>query len=293
MSGFDGIGSTPPAATPAPSPAPAGAKGSSGVDGSLSSTTPDVPAGQQFLSIPKTVGWTGALGVGLGALLLRGRGAGWSVGALGTGAWKGAALGAGIGASLIGIDRLSGGELQKQQKKIFLDRRAQIGFVLQHPTKPWLLPMGLGVAKEARRAQESFYGRREPLDGPQDGFRHAYAAGLFSLRAMRDHGVPADEAHSLAIDAGAAHEADGQDNNDEFSRQMDIANNLTGTRLMGDGRALPGEDADANGFVTERALRQRVLLGMAAGTIQLVDRSGAEPTLRTSNSGDLPSNSGQ
>jgi hypothetical protein len=290
MSGIERLGGTPLAGAAG---APArGANGSSGVDDSLSSTTPDVPTGQQFLSIPKTLGWTSALGIGLGVLLLRGTSAGWGLGALGSGAWKGAAVGAGIGAALIGIDRATGGEVHRQQQKIFLDRTAQIGFVLTHPTKPWLLSMGLGVARDARASQESLYGPREPLDGPQDAFRHTYAAALFSLRAMRDHGVSADDAHGLAVDAGAAHEADGQDNNDAFSRRMDTANNLTGTQLVGDGRALPGEDADANGFVTEHALQQRVLVAMAAGTIQLVDRTGSGPSFRASNSGDLPPNSG-
>jgi hypothetical protein len=174
-----------------------------------------------------------------------------------------------------------------------LDRRAQAWFVISHPTKPWLFSTGMGVANDARGAQESLYGRREPLDGPQDAFRHAFAAALFSLRAMRDHGVGEDEAHQLAIDAGAAHEADGQDNNDDFSRDMDTANNLTGTNIVGDGRALPGEDADANGFLTEHALQQRVLASMLEGELQLVDRSGAIPATRASNFYDLPRKTGQ
>jgi hypothetical protein len=284
MSSIDGIGRAQHAG------ANAAPNGSSGSDDALSSTTPDVPAGKRFLSIPSTLGWTAALGAGLGIVLLRGKGAGWGLGALGSGAWKGAAVGAGIGASLIGIDHLTGGEVNRQKKKIFLDRSAEAWFVLSHPTKPWLFSMGMGVANDARGAQESLYGPREPLDGPQDAFRHTYAAALFSLRALRDHGVGEDEAHELAIAAGAAHEADGQDNNDDFSREMDTANNLTGTHVVGDGRALPGEDADANGFLTEHALQQRVLLAMATGAVELVDRTGSEPSFRASGSGDLPPN---
>lgn len=262
------------------------------VDESLSSTTPDVPKRDPFLSIPKTLLWAGGLGVGIGALLLRSKGAGWGVGALGTGAWKGAALGTGLGASLIGIDRFTGGAVKHQVDTILLDRRAQAWFVLTHPTRPWLAPMGLGVARDARAAQEALYGPREPLDGAQDAFRHAYAAALFSLRAMREHGVGAEKAHELAIEAGAAHEADGQDNNDEHSRAMDERNNTAGTIAVGDGRARPGEQADARGFVTERALRARILAAMAAGELTLVDR-GADPvTSRPSTSLDLPPVSG-
>jgi hypothetical protein len=278
-----------------PMPRNLGHPGSSsdGVDDSLSSTTPDVPRRDRFLSIPSTIGWTSMLGAGLGVLLLRGSGAGWSLGALGTGAWKGAALGAGLGASLLGIDRITGGEVKGQLDKILLDRRAQAWFVISHPTKPWLFPLGMGVASDARGAQEALYGPREPLDGPQDAFRHAYAAALFSLRAMRDHDLRPAEAHQLAIDAGKAHEVDGQDNNDDFSRAMDKANNHTGTKIVADGRALPGEEADTNGFVTEHALQQRVLAAIVAGSLELVDRSGTFPTARASNSGDLPPNWGQ
>ena len=262
------------------------------VDDSLSSTTPDVPPKDRFLSIPSTLLWAGGLGAGIGALLLRSPGAGWRLGALGAGAWKGAALGGGLGAALVGIDRLTDGEVKHQLDTIFLDRRAQAWFVLKHPTKPWLASMGLGVARDARAAQEALYGRREPMDGPQDAFRHAYAAALFSLRAMREHGVSADEAHRLAIEAGEAHETDGQDNNDEHSRAMDWANNHAGTLIVGDGRARTGEQAGPGGFVSESALRQRVLAAMLAGELHLVDRSTDPVSSRTSNSLDLPPNSG-
>lgn len=257
-------------------------------DAPLSSTTPDLPKRAPLLPIASTMAWAGGIGLGIGALLLRSKGAGWGAAALAGGAWKGAALGAGLGASLLVADRATGGAVKRQLDLISLDRKAQLWFVVSHPTKPWLAKLGLGVADAARGNQEALYGKAEPLDGPQDAFRHTYAAALFSLRAMREHGVAPDEAHALAIGAGAAHEADGQDNNDEFSRAMDTFNNELGTQLAGDGKARPGESRDAAGFVTEHALRQRVLDALAAGKVQLVDRSGATPTVRWSSDADLP-----
>lgn len=267
-------------AKPDPSPA--------GLDRTLSSTAPDVPRATPHLSVPGALSAGLAAGAGLGMLLLRGGGAGWGLKALGTGAWKGAAIGAGLGAALVGIDRLTGGEVKRQLDYVLLDRRAQLTFVLRNATRPWVGPMGLGVARDARAAQEHLYGLREPLDGPQDAFRHTFAAALFSLRAMRDHGQSPEDAHRLAIDAGEAHEVDGQDNNDQHSRAMDSSNNRIGTEIAGNGRAANGEAADAAGFVTEHALRERVLRAMQDGRVQLVDRSGDAPALRSSGREDLP-----
>lgn len=258
------------------------------LDRDLSSTTPDVPARRPMLSIPGTLAWGAGLGVAVGALLLRSKGAGWALPALASGAWKGAAVGAGMGAALIGIDRVTDGQVKKQLEYVSLDRRAQIGFVLKNLNRPWIAGLGIGVASDARAAQEQLYGTAEPLDGPQDAFRHAYAAALFTLRCERDHGVDPATAQRLAIDAGAAHEVDGQDNNDDLSRDMDHANNATGAALAGDGKARSGERADANGFVTERALRERVLDAMRAGKLELVDRTATPPAPRASTSADLP-----
>ncbi|MCW2920666.1 MAG: hypothetical protein JWL76_540 [Thermoleophilia bacterium] len=258
------------------------------LDETLSSTTPDLPKKAKTLQPIGTLGWSLGIGAGFGALALRSKGAGWGMAALGSGASKGALVGAGIGAALLGLDKLTGGQVKKQLDYVSLDRRHQILFVLKHPTNPWVAGTGLQVAKNAQATQDSLYGRWDPLDGPQDAFRHTYAAGLFALRSMRDHGETPATAHALAIEAGEAHEADGQDNNDDFSRGMDTANNLTGTLVLGDGRALPGEAADADGFITEQALRDRVLRAMFAGHLQVVDRMGATPTPRPTNAGDLP-----
>jgi hypothetical protein len=258
------------------------------LDTTLSSTTPDVPRKPKTLSLTGSLGWGLGLGAGLGALLLRGKGAGWGLAALGSGAWKGALLGAGMGTALLGLDKLTGGQVKQQLDYVSLDRRHQILFVLKNPTNPWVATTGLGVARDAKRMQDSLYGTWDPMDGPQDAFRHSFAAALFSLRAMRDHGETPASAHALAIGAGEAHEADGQDNNDDFSRAMDNANNLTGTQIVGDGRALPGEDADANGFLTEHALRDRVLAALADGRLQVVDRDPAQPTPRATTAADMP-----
>ncbi len=252
------------------------------LDEQLSSTTPDVPKRQRMLPIPATLAWGAGIGGVVGALLLRGRGAGWSLGALASGGWKGALVGAGMGGALLATDRLTGGEVKRQLDYVALDRRAQIGFVLRHPLTPWLAGTGLGVARDARAAQEQLYGRAEPLDGPQDAFRHAYAAALFTLRGIRDHGADPERAAKLAVEAGEAHEVDGQDNNDDFSREMDRFNNVVGAGLVGDGRARSGEQADERGFVTEHDLRRRVFAAIRAGEVQLVDRSTDPPTPRVS-----------
>ena len=69
---------------------------------------------------------------------------------------------------------------------------------------------------------------------------------------------------------------------------MDTANNSTGTQLVGDGRAARGEAADAAGFVTERALADRVLAALGSGQLQLVDRDATPPGPRASTAADLP-----
>lgn len=258
------------------------------LDESLSSTTPDVSRRTDRLTPLGALGWGIGLGVGAGVLLLRPSGAGWGVGALATGAWKGALVGAGAGAALLGLDAVTGGEVKRQFDFLSLDRRAQILFVLRNATNPWVAPTGLAVARDAKVAQDQLYGTWDPKDGPQDAFRHAYAAGLFSLRAMRDHAESPETAHRIAIGAGDAHEVDGQDNNDDFSRAMDTANNRAGITIVGDGRARAGEQADPSGFVTERALRMRVLEALAAGDLRVVERSGDAPRERATNPHDLP-----
>lgn len=282
MNGLQGIG--PGAARDATRVTPAMAREST------SSTTRDTPSGPTFLSLPKTLAFSGGIGIALGALLLRSPGAGWSLGALGSGAWKGAALGASLGGLAVGADRITDGEMNRQLDLIALDRRAQLWFALSNLTKPWLAGMGLGVMDDARAAQRQLYGGREPLDGPHDAFRHAYASALFVLRAMRDHGVPRAEAAKLAIEAGEANEVDGQDNNDEHSRSMDFANNLAGIEVVGDGRARAGEAADPDGFVTEAALRARIVDALAGGRLQVVVRTGSEPSARPTVPRDLPPN---
>jgi hypothetical protein len=258
------------------------------LDETLSSTTPDVPARSPLLDPAATLGWGTALGIGVGMAALRSRGAGWGPAALGAGGMRGALVGAGIGAALLALDRLTGGQVKQQLDHVSLERRAQVLFVLRNPTRPWLASTGLRVARDARAEQERLYGSDRTPDGGQDAFRHAYATGLFTLRMIRDRGEQPDLARRLAIAAGAAHEVDGQDNNDELSRAMDLANNDTGGMLAGDGRPRAGEPADEHGFLTEPALRERVLAAMADGKLQVVDRSTTPAAPRPSGSQDLP-----
>src|SRR5687768_7506065 len=105
------------------------------VDDPHDTAKPDTPRPRPTLPMPSTLAWGTGFGAGLGALLLRSRGAGWSLGAIASGAWKGAAVGAGLGATLVGIDRLTDGKVRKQVDFV-LDRRAQILFVLSNPTRP-------------------------------------------------------------------------------------------------------------------------------------------------------------
>lgn len=245
-------------------------------------------AGAPRLSLPHVMAGGIAAGATLGALALRTGGAGWSLPAFGTGAWKGAALGAAIAGALLGLDALTDGAVKNQLDLVTLDRRAQLLLVLRNPTKPWLAPMSIDVARDARAAQHRVFGAAERLDGPQDAFRHAYAAALLSLRAMREHDVSSSDAHALAIDAGNAHERDGQDNNDEHSRSMDVTNNEAVVTIVGDGRARAGEAHDGHGFLTDQALRERVLGAIGRGELTVVDRTGAEPTARPTTATDLP-----
>jgi len=248
----------------------------------LASVAPDVPVAAPRISWTGAVGRGATLGAAAGLLVLRP--SGWELTSLGTGAWKGAAIGVGVAAVLAGVDHLTGGAVKRQLDLVSLDRRHQILFVLKHPLRPWLTGMGLGVADAANAVQRRYFGAHDPMDGAPDALRHGYAAALFTLRAMRDHGESSGDAASLAIEAGDAHEADGQDNNDSYSHEMDAYNNRVGARLAGDGKPRAGEAADDAGWITERALADRVLDAIGAGEIQVVDRdaTGAHPRLTTS-----------
>lgn len=250
------------------------------IDSGISSTTPDARR-RHGLPVVATLAWGAGLGLGIGALLLRPSGLA-RVPGLVTGMRNGAIVGGGMGVALLGLDRLTHGAVGQQADSILLDRRAQAWFVLGHPTKPWLARMGLRVATDARAAQEQLYGRREPLDGPQDAFRHAYAAALYAQRMMEQHGVDPAEARALSAAAGRAHEVDGQDNNDEFSHAMDFHNNQGGLELVGDGHGPDGS------WLTEAQLRSAVLDAMAHGKLELVDRSGRTPAAVATTPRDLP-----
>ena len=61
-----------------------------------------------------------------------------------------------------------------------------------------------------------------------------------------------------------------------------------GTQVVGDARALPGEDADANGFLTEHGLRDRMLRALQGGQLQVIDRTGSSPVTRSTLPTDMP-----
>lgn len=258
------------------------------LDQRLSSTTPDVARQPERLSWLNTLTVSTSIGATLGVATLRGKGAPWTLRSMSFGALKGAATSFGIGASIIALDHLTSGEVKRQLSYISLDRRSQMWFVIKNARYPWIGPMGLKVASDARAAQERLYGRSEPLDGPQDAFRHAYAAALFTLRAMRDHNLSQANAAKLALEIGEAHERDGQDNNDELSRNMDYFNNASGAKIVADGRARDYEQKDERGFLTEEALAARVLDAMRQGNLQLVERTKTPANHRYSNESDLP-----
>lgn len=112
----------------------------------------------------------------------------------------------------------------------------QAMFVIRHANHPWLASLGYSLLDEARAGEQRHFGSAGAIDNEADAFRHAYASGLFVLRAMRDHGISASEAEHLSNEAGRAHEADGADNDaGRLSSKMDIANNAVGASLIGDG----------------------------------------------------------
>lgn len=238
------------------------------------------PTSRSMLSLPATLALTVGLGAAVGMLLLRPRGVG-GAGALLRGLRNGALVGAGTGVALLGLDRLTGGQVQHQLDLAFLNRLSQIGFVLRHPTKPWLGPTTLAAAGDARDAQHRHYGSHDPRDGAPDAFRHAYGAALLALRMMREHGLEEAEARRLAHEAGEAHEADGQDNT-PMAYQMDLANNTAGLEVLGDGHAADGS------WISEQALQRGVLEAMANGCMLVIDAAAGATALRTTTVADLP-----
>jgi hypothetical protein len=198
------------------------------------------------------------------------------------GAAIGAAVGAATGGALVGIDRLTNGAVNRFVPPTVRDRLHQARFVLRHPTEPWLGPVVLRAANDARAVQQALYGHADVPDGGLDAFRHTFGSALLVLRLQRDHGLSQQRAGQLMTEAGEAYEADGADN-DAWSHTMDLANNAAGIAIGGTAR-------DASGaWISEETLRDRVLDAMSHGQVVVIDRTvGATPRLRPTGTGDLP-----
>lgn len=140
-------------------------------------------------------------------------------------------------------------------------------FVVSNLHRPWLAEVGYGVLDDAKAAERGRYGASDHLDDDADAFRHAYAAALMTVRAMRDHGATQAEAARLVTGLGDAHERDGVDNGAHAS-EMDRHNNRVGVELVGDGR-------QGAGWVTEAQVEQLVVDALEAGRLQRLADDGS------------------
>ncbi len=139
-------------------------------------------------------------------------------------------------------------------------------FVLARLDRPWLARVGYAVYDDAKAREQQHFGRGDHLDDDGDAFRHAWAAALMALRAMRDHGMSRPDAARLVIGLGDAHERDGADNA-ALSAQMDRVNNRRGVELVGSGRA-------GAGWISEFELEQHVLDAVRGGRLARVAADG-------------------
>lgn len=235
---------------------------------------------QTYMSPMKTFAATALVGTAIGALGMR-PSAFSGAAELVRGMRTGALVGAGLGALALIADRVSGGEVHRQLNSAFQDRRAQGWFVLKHLNHPWLASTTLQAASDARAQQHAIFGSAQPLDGPHDAFRHAYAGALLSLRLQRDRGMSAEQAADLTREAGDAHEQDGQDNSPEAGA-MDRFNNAVGIKIASTAHAAGGS------WVSEQDLINQVVNAMATGRLQVVDHVGDTATPRATTQHDLP-----
>lgn len=141
----------------------------------------------------------------------------------------------------------------------------QTWFVVSHPNRPWLYSMGYEILNDSHAAERRNFGKADAIDNEGDAFRHAYAAALMTLRAMRDHGVSQSKAAALSHEAGVAHESDGADNPaGKLSSRMDLYNNQVGIKLVGSGRV--------DGiWLSEQELERKVLDALENGKLREID----------------------
>ena len=188
-----------------------------------------------------------------------------------------AAGGATLAGAALLIDRLTGNHMGSGLAWI-VDHRHSIGMVVRHPTQPWIGPLGRRTFDDAERVQERLYHVHHATDDGGDAFRHAYASALFAVRMMRDHHVSADQARSIVIEAGDAHELDTWGSNTPAAHAMDLHNNAAGADLAGDGRGSDGAwltDSQVQDRVLE-ALSRGVLVRLQPGSGELVPTSSAD-----------------
>lgn len=199
---------------------------------------------------------------GFAAKLLRGRGL--------SGAARGGGIMAGIGAAIAGAtvlgDRATGDRLG-HGLGFALDHRQSMKFLVTHPTRPWLGPLGNDTKDAARAAQRSRFDNGWSTDDAGDAFRHAFGSGLFALRLMRDRGESQAAAADLVREAGIANEQDRWDDASTVSHDMDLSNNASGVRITSDGRRADGS------WLSDHELEQRVYDATSSGQLVMIDRS--------------------
>lgn len=141
-------------------------------------------------------------------------------------------------------------------------------FVIRHASKPWISGLARSVLDASHGAELSRFGSNGNVDGQGDAYRHAYAAALFTLRSMRDHGMSAPTAIHLTVSAGDAHERDGADNPaGKRSAEMDMLNNELGAKLVGTGQS-------GITWISESELETRVWDHLIGGSFRYLDADG-------------------
>lgn len=239
---------------------------------------PAAPAPQQSLPPLATVASTSAAFAGLTAtstflvVLRKHRALGTALRALPRPTTLGLATGAAAGVGLLVLDRLSGGTVNSTRKRFSLE---EAGAVLGNWRDPWLGIEAWNVRGRAINRSSQLYG--VDGEGPGNAFRHAYAAALLTLRAMRDHGESRSNAAALTRDVGTAHEDRDSTDPDNALRRMDLHNNEAGIDLVGDGHVVQGgrwlRDEELVGRVQQAIAGGKLLVQRDDGTLRATRKS--------------------
>lgn len=192
-------------------------------------------------------------------------------------------MGMAVGGAAAGVaailDRVTGNHLGSGRDFIVRNRHT-IWMLMQHPTRPWIGSLGRRTYADAESVQAAAYGARHTTDDGGDAFRHAYGSAVFALRMMRDHGVSPEDARSIVIAAGHAHELDTWAGNTLAAHAMDEHNNAVGAKIAEDGRRADGT------WLSENDIRSRVVDAVAGGQLQRL-APGSQSLIATGPS-DLP-----